>query len=400
MISELLRSRQKTFLKQSLKYLRLIFNDHFTIVLIFLLGAGGFFYRNLLAQVSPEMIWLKLLLTMFLTGLILVGQPASHLTEADALYILPKLTGFKRQYFKFSKQLFFIKVVILGIIFAALYPLFKALTDFTPGLSLVFFALIITWQALRIIGQVFERIGGQDQSSLLVATLIFLSLSLAVQGNWLFSILFVIFFSIATGIKLKRARLWPVHYSLLKLIQDEKIRKQRIYRFFAMVRDVPQVESEPVRNNLLNHMIKAIFPDHNNRINYLMPRLVFRQATYFNLIIRLILVGSILIYFSNHIYLSVLFALLFHWLILYQLLPLAKDLKDRPSSQLHQIKEESLIKGLQKFLLRLSVIILFIFTLVGAIANKNNIFILLVGEFMFIIVFVYLYLPQKVRRLI
>lgn len=400
MISDLLRDRQKAFLKKSLKYLRLIFNDHFTVLLIFLLGAGGFFYRDLLIQVSPKMIWLKLFLTVLMTGLILIGQPASHLQEADALYLLPKLRGFISSFKKFAQQLFLIKLIALGIVFAALYPLFYALTQFSLGQTLAYFALVVTWQGLRIYSQLFESLRGQEKSSLRIGFIIFLSLSFAILNKWWISLLIVTGFVVVLMIRLNHSELWTIQHALLHLIALEETRKQRIYRFFAMVRDVPQVNSKPIKNTVLNHLIKALFPAHNNRVNFLMPRLVFRQASYFNLIIRLIVVGSVLIFLSAHTYLSTLFAILFHWLILYQLLPLVKDFRDRPSLRIHRIKDVTLVKGLQNFYLRLSLVIIFVFTLVGAIANKEGILVLLAGEFMFIIAFVYVYLPAKVRRLI
>lgn len=400
MIKDILKDRQKTFLNQSLKYLRLVFNDHFTVLLLFLLGAGSFFYRNLLDQVNPQMTWLKVFMGLIFAGLVLMGQPASHLLEADKLYLLPKLGGFKDQYRSFAKQLFVGKVFILGLALFIMSPLIAATSQFLRVDFLALAILLFFWQGLRIYDQVAKRLVASDSSSVLMGGGAWLSLTAALLNNWLLSLGIFAVLVIFSVLQNRQSKDVELSYALVHLINLEQDRKQRLYRFFSLVTDVPEVESGPIKNKVVTAMINGLFPSHGNRINFLVSRLVFRQAAYFHLLIRLTIIGSLLLFFANDLYLTLIFAILFHWLILYQLLPVVKEVKSQTKFMVWLEDRKILLKGMQFFFIRLSVIIMIIFILATSLTSWRHGLVLLILELVFTIVFVYLYLPKRLRKAI
>ena len=89
-MSKLFRKRRQEFNQTLLGYLRYVFNDHFVIALLFLLGLVLYQYRQLLQQLPKDsFIWVGMSVLLLLASLAL-GRPASYLLPADRYYLLPQ----------------------------------------------------------------------------------------------------------------------------------------------------------------------------------------------------------------------------------------------------------------------------------------------------------------------
>lgn len=87
---QLWQKRVRQHIQEQVKYLKLVFNDHFVLALIFLLGALGYTYANAVKALDPSAWWLKLLLSLVLLAAVSFGRFATLLKEADSVFLLPK----------------------------------------------------------------------------------------------------------------------------------------------------------------------------------------------------------------------------------------------------------------------------------------------------------------------
>ena len=89
-MEELFKKRKQDFQKLHRKYLPYVLNDHFVLVLVFLLGYVLYQYSQLLRH-FPENHWPIIICLIFLTFFLLqVGSVATYLEEADRQFLLAK----------------------------------------------------------------------------------------------------------------------------------------------------------------------------------------------------------------------------------------------------------------------------------------------------------------------
>ena len=84
---ELAKKRLNENLKQSVKYLTLVFNDFFILALIFLVGALMFWYAEAM-KTMPTNLWFYKPLTGFILWLpLLTGRFVTLIKEADMQFL-------------------------------------------------------------------------------------------------------------------------------------------------------------------------------------------------------------------------------------------------------------------------------------------------------------------------
>lgn len=84
------KRRQQLHLKKFSRYSKYIFNDHFVLVLLFLLGALAYQYSEFVKTVTPDFLWGKLLIVAIFSGSIFIGKLATFLEPADQVFLLAK----------------------------------------------------------------------------------------------------------------------------------------------------------------------------------------------------------------------------------------------------------------------------------------------------------------------
>lgn len=400
MLDKLLTERKQQFLKESLKYLRLMFNDHFTLLLLFLLGAGGFLYRELLVLVTPEMLTLKILLSGILVFLINLTTIPSYMEEADLLFLMPKIHQVKSSYNRFAGQLLLLKSIIVIILLLTLSPLLNALAGYNTMDVVLFIAQVIIWQAVFIFAEKIQTLyvtRHNDRTlrcSLSICSMVLLCVSLIYSSliglvltivSALISLIFIISKKSSNQI------------SIEQLIEKESKRKSTLYKLFSLVTDVPHLKQRSFRSKWISAFIKVMFPHHSRRIDYLLPRLFFRQNIFVKLYIRLIILGSLFIGMSSHRYLIWSFAVGFHFIILFQILPLMDNMKRRQQVLLNPFTKRQCIKGLERLLIRLSIIIILIFSAVALLNGWQTAVGLMLLNSVLTVLFVKIYVPYKLK---
>ena len=114
---ELANRRLSENLKQSVKYLTLVFNDFFILALIFLFGALMFWYAQAM-RVIPNNLWFYKPLVGFIMWLpLLAGRLVTLLKEADMQFLFTQdeqMGEYLKPMIRYSMVLPTILIVLLG----------------------------------------------------------------------------------------------------------------------------------------------------------------------------------------------------------------------------------------------------------------------------------------------
>lgn len=130
--------RRQDFQKQQNKYLRYVLNDHFVLVLMFLLGFAMVQYGQLLNHFPTNHLPIQVCLGILIPLLLSMGSIATYLEEADQHFLLPK----EEEVISYIKQAERLSFLLWGTLQTAvllfLYPIFRRL-----GLSLFIFIILV-----------------------------------------------------------------------------------------------------------------------------------------------------------------------------------------------------------------------------------------------------------------
>ena len=118
---ELAKKRLNENLKQSVKYLTLVFNDFFILALIFLVGALMFWYAEAM-KTMPTNLWFYKPLTGFILWLpLLTGRFVTLIKEADMQFLFTQdeqMDEYLKPMHRYSLVLpFILEILLAGIVF-------------------------------------------------------------------------------------------------------------------------------------------------------------------------------------------------------------------------------------------------------------------------------------------
>ncbi|KGR72861.1 ABC transporter permease [Streptococcus phocae subsp. salmonis] len=343
-MTELLLKRRQDFQKKHAKYLPYVFNDHFVLVLMFLLGFVLFQYSQLLKHFpeNPLPIQLGLVIVIFL--LLRVGSVAIYLEKADSHFLLTKEEEVIAHIKKAGRSSFVFWSGLQTALLALLFPLFLKL-----GLNVLMFIVML--------------------------------LVLIVIKGWL----------------IKRQIAGFVHDNGLdwdKAIAFEANRQQAILKFYSLFTNVKGISTSVKERSYLNPILKWVKKDSKQLWTNLYWRAFLRSSDYLGLSVRLLLLSCLSLALVPHHYLSLGLSFVFNYLILFQMLSLYHHYDYHylattyPDSQ--QLKADNLLF----FLRQLSVVITGCNLLVSASFEKAGLILLLM------LLLNALYLPHKLKKII
>nr|WP_054723091.1 ABC transporter permease [Lacticaseibacillus nasuensis] len=152
-MNELWRKRLRAHLRGQMKYLRLVFNDHFVLVLIILFGALLYGYSQVLKSLTVSW-WLVPLVALALSLVGQLGGLASLAEPADATFLLPQTQAYSRYLFKARRYSLWLPATILVLATLAAWPLIGVVhhTDWTQlvtlGVAVLVFKDLELWLRL------------------------------------------------------------------------------------------------------------------------------------------------------------------------------------------------------------------------------------------------------------
>lgn len=401
-MKELFATRLKQHQKQMMRYLRYVFNDHFVLACTFLLGGVGLYYSDFVKTLPANFLPGKVVILIVLVGLLHVGTFVSLTKPADQVFLLPKevqMQDFLNRAFRYSLWFPF-AVLVLGAGF--LMPLYVVSTQQSYW---AFFPLVLLLWSLKVAFLYLRRyqlvqnpwLASRCYPLWLVTSGAMLAMALWFSP-WLGLIGSLLLALVYRELLLKRVK-QPLAWD--KMIATENCRLQRIYRFINLFTDVPQIATSVKRRKYLDGILALIPKDQGHSYLYLFSHRLLRGSDFGGLYARLLVLGSLLLYFVAERWFSIGLGCLFLYLIGFQLAPLYNQFQYMVMTQLYPLPEKQKARALQQLIVGLLLFAGLVFTLVSCFVYPDWVErAWLLGSFsLFSLIFGYLYLPRRLKKM-
>ncbi|WHS06382.1 ABC transporter permease [Ligilactobacillus salivarius] len=396
-MNNLWKKRLNLYLKRMIKYYRYVFNDHFVIALLFLLGGISYTYSNFIKSLNVDLSypWAKPVVIIVLLVMLQFGKVGTLIDEPDKVFLLPQEKGMREYLMKAQKRAWVLNSVIQIVVWIVLLPFIY----YGIHLNLVESIILLLSQVALKVAQVnlffiraFEAKYQAGKYSLILNYVV--PLIVYMLGLYA-SIYFALGITVGLILYLKslpKNKIIQWNY----LIDVEKLRLMRKYSFFNLFTDVPQVKKKAKRRKYLDWLI----PKFKNVYGYLFIRAIIRNGEYSGLYIRLTVIEFIVLLFIPKFWFSLVIGMLFIYLIGFQMLPLYKYFDDNVFVHLYPLETNSKGKEFKSILLALLIINAFLATIAVYIAIQN---LLLSGAFLTLvlvesILFVYGYANLRLEK--
>lgn len=312
-------------LKKMMKYMRYVFNDHFILVCVFLLGGLGFYYSQVLKTLPASFVWGRPIILVLWLALLQIGRIATLAEEADKVFILPKEPVMNSYLNRAIRYSFWLPLVALFLMGGMSMPLVVVSTGWAFSTFFYFIVMLGILKASHLRLQKYELYQISSKEHYLWFALWFvtsfvaivLSLYVAPLVGPLVAAVQAVFFYIALNKKEQTVSLdWE------GMVQKEKNRMHRIYQFIHLFTDVPEISSSVKRRKFLDPLLGKIKKTSQNTYLYLYARSFLRGSEYSGLFIRLVLVAGVILFFLKEFWISMAVSVLFVYLIGFQLIPI------------------------------------------------------------------------------
>ncbi|MGM0126091.1 ABC-2 type transport system permease [Enterococcus sp. AZ194] len=402
-MSDFFQTRLARHQKRMMRYMRYVFNDHFVLVCLFLVGGVGFYYSNLL-KTLPEnfsigggIVALVWLVSLYIGNFVTLAEPA------DMVFLLPKEQEmgayFKRSFVYSCLFPFFLLVLICGF----LMPLLVISAGFQFG-EFVWFLLML-W-SLKYSQLHVQRYGiyQVSQSNKRMSQLIWLGMAAIIlfisvyTFSWLGAILGLLQAVVFT-MYLKRL---SVGLDWEEMINKEQNRLHRLYQFINLFTDVPEITATVKRRKYLDGFLNRIPLQHKQTYLYLYARRMIRGSEFSGLYLRLVAIGSLFLYFLDSLWFSVGLGVVFIYLIGFQLIPLYNQFHYMVLTQLYPVptsQKGQAVQSLIGFLLLAAALIFGLFAAIG-LKNLQETGISLGSYLVVAFVFTKLYIPMRIKKMV
>lgn len=361
---KLYQVRQRAYLKQIFKYLRYVLNDFFVLSLLFAFGGLGLAYSNYLKALKnqPTPSYAPYIMAVILTLVIQFGQLKTLLKPADAVFLLPK-EGEIRRYLTRAKR----ASLVTGVLFTigcslVLVPFLLFILKFdrlqVTFICLTAIVLKYFWLSLEEFTLYFEMSKGIK--FLLYVVYPFINFLIAALGLGVYALTFslvgcLLIFIWRQSMGEKQIFLWQ------QAIGKESSRMMNLYRFFNLFCDVPYVVTSAKRRKYLDFMLPKA---HKKRpYYYLFARGLVRSGSFGSLFFRLLVLGGLLLCFLENRYLALLIALIFTYLICFQMGPLKDKYNEIVFTHLYPLTQTDKTRDFAKLMRILMLVVVLLFTI-------------------------------------
>lgn len=393
------QKRVQKHIQEQVKYLRLVFNDHFVIAIIFLLGALGYTYANAVKGLDPQAWWLKPVLSLVLLAAVSFGRLATLLKEADSVFLLPKESGlvtYLKSACLYSSWLPLIAMAFVTLLVAPLLLITKTVPAWHIAVALITLVIIKDRRFSTQLRQWYQADETQATKGLS------LILDLAIIASQLYQWLNLVGVLVALGLAYyQRQQLARVQktqlFDWLAAVGAEDSRMGRIYRLYNLFTDVPGLSSQVKRRRYLDGLLKPITAKPANTYLYLYARGFLRGTEFSGLYIRLVVLGGIILCFSHIWWLSLALGLLLIYLVGFQLLPFYNQYDQIIFTHLYPVPTTKRIQAFSQLMRTLLLLqaLLFSVILLVTLGMTIQVGLSVLALFVLVIGFVQFYLPKR-----
>lgn len=323
-MNKIAKERLNKNLRQSIKYLTLVFNDFFILALIFLFGALMFWYAQAMKTMPANLWFYKPLLGVLLWLPLLTGHLVTLIKEADIQFLFTqdkKMQEYFKPLYRYSLILpWLLEILLAGVLFP--FATIKANFSVINFIFLTIAMLIIKAGQLELEEQ--NLYFGKRYADWMTNLM---ALILAVLGVYIpIFILFIScirYWSYYRLLKTKRKQLFDWRYA----IESERTRKDRVYSLFSMFTDVSEKQVTIKRRKYLDFLLpKSLANENPNRFLY--RRSLLRNPDYLNLLVRMTAFAVLISWLVSDWRWALGLSCLVIFLTVYQLMPLATEFDD------------------------------------------------------------------------
>ena len=401
-LKSLFDKRYTLYIKNLLKYSKLIVNDHFVLILFLLLGAGGFAYSEFLDTVTPGMVEPRLLVAILFFMLTSTGNLSLLLEPADRMYLLPKEHEFKPIFKKMIARSFLEQTLSTAALTFVTFPIFVTTRNASTQDSLYIFAALMGLKWVNLLVKINPYFNNDKESNQ--------KLKWSMHAFKLFGILSLLFLSIPlttvliTAIALISAYAFFTEEIFFEkvfkwetMIEAEENRMQRIYRFIQMFVNVPHMQPKIHRLPWLDGALNTFTKRYEKAPYYFILRTVARNPEYSMLILRVSVIGMILLSVTESFLISSLLMVLFLYVIGFQMISLIDEINQTPQFQMYPITEKIKIDSVLRIIFEI-LLITAIFLTLGALYTHGLMgFVLFPIGILFAYLFSRFYVPQRLK---
>ncbi len=401
--TELWKKRFSSHMKETARYMRLIFNDHLAVVLFFMVVAFAYFYQQWLKQL-PENFQADWIFAIVI-GFIVTRSPIrTLLKEPDKVFLLPTEQKMSRYFTISFWYSFFVQLYLLALGFGVLTPLYLTVYSDRPKIWLVYFILLLiilkiwnmlaTWWLLKERDKRNRMIEGVIRYILTGSIIFFFLQEDALLYAAINSIVFIALLLHNYYHVGRNGIAWDL------LIEKEEASLQSLYRVANMFTDVPHVKRKAKKRHVFVKLLTASIPfKQSSTYDYLYKITFVRSSDYFGLYFRLLILGSILIYWIPNVWFKLGFGLLFIYLSGFQLMTLWNHHRTIQWIDIYPVSKESRKKALLHFLLGLMIVQTIIFGIVMFVFTtwQYMLYLWLIGG-IFSILFVEYYAKSRLEK--
>ena len=293
-------SRFMHYIGEVQKYMQFIFTGHIAIVLVFLIGAGGYQYSEWLKVVSTDFP-AEMILAVVLGILVALSRPTTLLREPDQVYLLPSESKMPQYFKKALAWTFWSQIWVVAIVYIVSIPLLKAVTTLTTiDIWSVFFLLLVL-KYLSVQGEFSYRYSARGHlvwgDRLIRAILYGLAIYMGLQEQLILAIVLAVISCLYVIVFRSKCAGEPIPYE--HFVNLEQNRMMSFYRFANYFTDVPHLRGSIRRRAWLDWMYTSVPYAKSNAQKYLVFRTFVRTDDHFYLWVRLTAISAVVVAFVD-----------------------------------------------------------------------------------------------------
>ena len=392
---ELAKKRLSENLKQSVKYLTLVFNDFFILALIFLFGALMFWYAQAMKTMPSDLWFYKPLVGLIMWLPLLTGHLVTLLKDADIQFLFTqdaKMSDYLKLMIKYSMVLPTILIVLLGGILFPFATIKAGITVWSYALIVIGTILLKGCMLLIEKENLYFYYNSPNWLSLVITLAVLLIGSL---GSYIYPIEVVVMMIIARLGTKKDKGIFDWRYA----VESEKARKDRVYSIFSMFTDVAEKQVTIKRRKYLDFLLPKSIAKENPNL-FLYRRSLLRNPEYLNLLVRMTVFAVLISWLVQDWRWALGLSCLVIFLTVYQLLPMATEFDSNIMYRVYPIVRDNRGKDLVKVLnlgLLIQWLLISILWLI-LLQTDVHLWASIVALFVFTMIINYGYLPVRVKQ--
>ncbi|MGQ2284133.1 ABC transporter permease [Leuconostoc pseudomesenteroides] len=422
-VDSLFQERSRRAQKTNVRYLRLLFNDHFILFLMIALGAGTLGYRDLLTAHQSvtywHSIWWQAISIVWLLVGLQFGNLVTYFKPADRLYLFANDHAIIKSYLAMAMRLSICYASVWQMIFIAVIAPILWRMD-VDNWSRLFFLIIfvISYKMLllmyerdklflksrRLTIAIFEPDAIAEKilfRFLVPGTLLAFIIGLSTDQSNVMVIIWLLFAGIVVryfAVTESKSQLFAIDW--LKATSQAQVQQQRTLHFFALFAEVPHQPKTIKRRRYLDSLLKRLTKGQGSLFQLFLTRFA-RDTEILPLIIRLFLVGVVLVIAlkSAPLWLIMIIAAAVLYLITFQMLPLYDDTQKNLWTRLIPISKVERLKSFARVQMIVAIpVVLMMFIIVLFIRPLNETLVILVTMLIVEFIMLKFYIPKNSHK--